>query len=166
MEGTGRGVILRYYLDSRLQNHEKHVRIASLRAEIWTQDLPNTKQECLLFVLLTKYYYYDDDDQIKKDEKGGLRSANGRYKEYTQHFSRKTVKEETNLKTYVWLQSRRPEFDPRQGKRIFPLASVSRPVLGLTQPPVQGVPGIHTQGVKRGRGVTLITHPLLWRGQE
>jgi hypothetical protein len=71
-------VILRYYLDSRLQNHEKQVRIASLRAEIR-----------LFFVLFSKYYY---DDQIKKDEKGGSRSANGRYKEYTQNFSRKTVK--------------------------------------------------------------------------
>jgi hypothetical protein len=29
----------------------------------------------------------------------------------------------------------------RQGQRIFPLASVSRPALGPTQPPVQCVPG-------------------------
>jgi hypothetical protein len=47
-------------------------------------------------------------------------------------------------------------FDTRQGQRIFPLASVSRPALGPTQPPVQWVPG-----VKCGRGVTLTTHPHL-----
>jgi hypothetical protein len=29
--------------------------------------------------------------------------------------------------------------DPRQGQRIFPLASVSRPALRPTQPPVPGV---------------------------
>jgi hypothetical protein len=32
-------------------------------------------------------------------------------------------------------------FDPRQGQRIFPLTSVSRPALMPTQPPVQWVPG-------------------------
>jgi hypothetical protein len=31
-------------------------------------------------------------------------------------------------------------FDPRQGQRIFPLSSVSRPAMGPTQPPVQWVP--------------------------
>jgi hypothetical protein len=51
--------------------------------------------------------------------------------------------------------------DPRQGQRIFPLASVSRPVLRPTQPPVQWVPGILSPGVKRGLGVTLTTHPHL-----
>jgi hypothetical protein len=44
---------------------------------------------------------------------------------------------------------------PGRGERIFPLASVSRPALGQTQPPVRWVPG-----VKRGRGLTLITHPI------
>jgi hypothetical protein len=44
------------------------------------------------------------------------------------------------------------------GKRIFPLVSVSRPALGPTQPPV---PGVLSPGVKRGRGVTLTTHPHL-----
>jgi hypothetical protein len=38
---------------------------------------------------------------------------------------------------------------------------VSRPALGPTQPPVQRVPGVLSPGVKRGRGVTLTTHPLL-----
>jgi hypothetical protein len=38
---------------------------------------------------------------------------------------------------------------------------VSRPALGLTQPPVQWVPGIISPGQKRGRGVTLTTHPHL-----
>jgi len=36
---------------------------------------------------------------------------------------------------------------------------VSRPALGPTQPPVQWVPGVLSPGVKRGRGVTLTTHP-------
>jgi hypothetical protein len=52
-------------------------------------------------------------------------------------------------------------FDPRQMQRIFPLASVSRPALGPTQPPVQCVPGAITWGVKRGRASTLATHPHL-----
>jgi hypothetical protein len=46
-------------------------------------------------------------------------------------------------------------------KRIFPLASVSRPALGPTQPPVQWVPGVLSPGLKRGQGVTLTTHPHL-----
>jgi hypothetical protein len=53
---------------------------------------------------------------------------------------------------YIWTTGR-SGFDPRQGQRIFPLASVSRPALGPTQPPVPGV--------KRGRGVMLTTHPHL-----
>jgi hypothetical protein len=42
----------------------------------------------------------------------------------------------------------RSGFDPRRGQRIFPLASVSRPALGPTQPPVQWVPGFLSPGVK------------------
>jgi hypothetical protein len=41
------------------------------------------------------------------------------------------------------------------------LASLSRPALGPTQPPVQWVPEVLSPGVKRGRGVTLTTHPHL-----
>jgi hypothetical protein len=41
-------------------------------------------------------------------------------------------------------------FDPRQKQRIFPVASVSRPALRPTQPPVQWVPGVLSPGVKRG----------------
>jgi hypothetical protein len=52
-------------------------------------------------------------------------------------------------------------FDPRQRQRIFLLASGSRPALGRTQTPVQWVPGVLSPGVKRGRGVTLTTHPHL-----
>jgi hypothetical protein len=54
----------------------------------------------------------------------------------------------------------RSRFNPRQGQRIFPLTSVSRPALGPTQPPVQWVPGVSSSGLKRGRGVTLTTHPI------
>jgi hypothetical protein len=51
--------------------------------------------------------------------------------------------------------------DPRQRQRIFPLASVSRPALGPTQPPVQWLLEVLSLGVIRGRGVTLTTHPHL-----
>jgi hypothetical protein len=47
--------------------------------------------------------------------------------------------------------------DPRHRHRIFPLASVSRPALGLTQPAIQWVPGVLSPGLKRGWGVTLTT---------
>jgi hypothetical protein len=57
----------------------------------------------------------------------------------------------------------RSRFDPRRGQRILPVAPVSRPALGPTQPPVQWVPGVLSPGVKRGRGVTLTTHPHLVR---
>jgi hypothetical protein len=43
---------------------------------------------------------------------------------------------------------------------------VYRPALGPTQSPVQWVPGVLSQGVKRGRGVTLTTHPIYCRGRE
>jgi hypothetical protein len=52
-------------------------------------------------------------------------------------------------------------YDPRQRQTNFPVASVSGPALGPTQPPVQWVPGVLSPGVKRGRGVTLTTHPHL-----
>jgi hypothetical protein len=38
------------------------------------------------------------------------------------------------------------EFDPRQRQRIFPLASVSRPTLRSTQPPIQWVQEVLSQG--------------------
>jgi hypothetical protein len=38
------------------------------------------------------------------------------------------------------------------GQRIFPLASVSRPALGPTQPPVLCVPGVLSPGVKARPG--------------
>jgi hypothetical protein len=50
---------------------------------------------------------------------------------------------------------------PAEVKWINHLASVSRPALGSTQPPVQCVPGVHSLGLKCGRGVTLTTHPHL-----
>jgi hypothetical protein len=48
---------------------------------------------------------------------------------------------------------------PAEAKGFFPLASVSRTALGPTQSPVQWVPGFLSPGLKRGRGVTLTTHP-------
>jgi hypothetical protein len=62
----------------------------------------------------------------------------------------------------VWLRAGRPGDRgsiPGRGERTFPLASVSRPALGPTQRPVQWVPGVLSPGLKRGQGVTLITHP-------
>jgi hypothetical protein len=38
---------------------------------------------------------------------------------------------------------------------------MSRPALGPIQPPVQWVAGVLSRGIKRGRGVTLTTHPHL-----
>jgi hypothetical protein len=43
----------------------------------------------------------------------------------------------------------------------FFFLSASRPTLGPTQPPIQWVPGVLSPGVKRGRGMTLTTHPHL-----
>jgi hypothetical protein len=47
------------------------------------------------------------------------------------------------------------------GAEDFFLAPASRPALRLTQPSIQWVPGVPSPGVKRGRGVTLTTHPHL-----
>jgi hypothetical protein len=59
-------------------------------------------------------------------------------------------------------KTERSRFDPRQRQRVFfPLASVSRSALGPTQPPVQWASGVLSPAVKRGRGVTLTTHPHL-----
>jgi hypothetical protein len=49
-------------------------------------------------------------------------------------------------------------FDHRQRQKIFPLASVSRPALRPTQPPVQFVPWLLSPEVDRGWGVTLTNH--------
>jgi hypothetical protein len=48
---------------------------------------------------------------------------------------------------------------PDRGRGFFFLAPASRPALGPAQPPIQWVPGVLSTGVKRGRGVTLTTHP-------
>jgi hypothetical protein len=63
----------------------------------------------------------------------------------------------------VWLGAGRPGDRgsiPGRGEMIFPLTSVSRPALGPTQPPVQWVLGVLSLELKRGRGVTLTTHPI------
>jgi hypothetical protein len=46
-----------------------------------------------------------------------------------------------------------------RGKGIFPLSCVQTGSGAPTQLPVQWVLGILSLGVKRGRGVTLTTHP-------
>jgi hypothetical protein len=46
----------------------------------------------------------------------------------------------------------RSDFDSRRGQRIFPVAFVSRPALGPTQPPVQLVPVVLSPGVKARPG--------------
>jgi hypothetical protein len=67
---------------------------------------------------------------------------------------------QTRHEDVVWLRARQSGFDPRQGQRIFLLAPASIPALGPTQPPIQWV----SKGVKRGRDVTLTTHPHLVPG--
>jgi hypothetical protein len=64
----------------------------------------------------------------------------------------------------VWLRVTGPGDPgsiPGRGERIFPLISVCRTALGSTQPPVQWILGVLSPGLKRGRGVTLTTHPHL-----
>jgi hypothetical protein len=46
------------------------------------------------------------------------------------------------------LDDRAIEVRSPAGARIFPIASVSRPALEPTQPPVQWVPGVLSPGVK------------------
>jgi hypothetical protein len=53
-----------------------------------------------------------------------------------------------------------PPSIPGRGESILPLASVSRPALWPTQPPVHWVLGVLSRGLKRGQGVTLTTHPI------
>jgi hypothetical protein len=60
----------------------------------------------------------------------------------------------------------RAGFDPRQRQRIFPVASVSKPAVRPTQLLVQRVPGVLSAGIKRGRGVTMTTHPIKCERQE
>jgi hypothetical protein len=73
------------------------------------------------------------------------------------------VQKGTALVQSVWRLATdwRTGFSPRQRQRIFPLASVSRPALRPTQPPIQWVTRVLSSGVKRDREVTLTTHPQL-----
>jgi hypothetical protein len=48
-----------------------------------------------------------------------------------------------------------------QMRRMLPLACLPSPAPRSAQPPVQWVTGVLTPGVKRGRGLTLTTHPRL-----
>jgi hypothetical protein len=60
----------------------------------------------------------------------------------------------------------RSRLNSQQRRKEFPLASVSRPALTPSQPPVQWVPRVLSSGVKHGRGVTLTTHPIYCRVHE
>jgi hypothetical protein len=59
------------------------------------------------------------------------------------------------------LDDGRSTFDPRQRRKDFSCTLVSRPALRPTQSPVQCVPRVLSPRLKRGRGVTLTTHPHL-----
>jgi hypothetical protein len=59
----------------------------------------------------------------------------------------------------VHLKYKTVGLNPGRG-RIFPPASVSRPVLRSTQPAIQRVERVLSPGAKRGRDVTLTTHPI------
>jgi hypothetical protein len=60
----------------------------------------------------------------------------------------------------VWYGLDDRTIEVRSSAEAKDFSSVSRPVLGPTQPPVQGVSKVLSPGVKRGRGVTLTTHPI------
>jgi hypothetical protein len=58
----------------------------------------------------------------------------------------------SNVHIYYSTITLRSGFDSRRRQRIFPVASVSRPALGPTQPPVQWIPGVLSPGVKARPG--------------
>jgi hypothetical protein len=60
----------------------------------------------------------------------------------------------------------RSGFYPRQGQRIFPLSSVSRPALRPTQPPVRWVPGILSPGRSAAGAWRWPLTPISCRCQE
>jgi hypothetical protein len=53
---------------------------------------------------------------------------------------------------------RRSGFDPQQKQNDFYITSMYRPVLMSIRSPIQWVPGVLSQGINHGRGVTLTTH--------
>jgi hypothetical protein len=72
LEGSDQGLILRYYPGIRMGELKKttkpSVRIASLRVEIWTRDLPNTKQKGSFYQsqVLQIYYHIDFHNHKQK----------------------------------------------------------------------------------------------------
>jgi hypothetical protein len=56
---------------------------------------------------------------------------------------------DSSVGTAIGLRARRPAFDFRQGKEILLFSTVSRRVLGPTQPPIRRVPATLSPGLKR-----------------
>jgi hypothetical protein len=104
------------------------------------------KQQAARLSTVCRFYFEIKGRAMTKDKGQGIRRQ---YNIYTIH----------KVKRYHCMPWRR--LGREDGQRLFPVASVSRPSLGPTQPPVQCVPGVLSPGVKRGRGVMLTTHPHL-----
>jgi hypothetical protein len=93
---------------------------------------------------------------LPQDPRSGLAGRHGDNSFYDDDnvkvgFMANVIAQAVQCLTTGWTTGR-PEFDPRQGQEIFPLASVSRPALGPTQSPVQWVPGVLSPGVKARPG--------------
>jgi hypothetical protein len=90
----------------------------------------------------------NNSNQRKHDNQGKRSNYDNRIKHGIQSNSGSRVSSGSIVSDYG-LDDRAIGFDPRQGQRIFSLASVSRPALGPTQPPVQWVPGSFPRGKAR-----------------
>jgi hypothetical protein len=69
-----------------------------------------------------------------------------------------------SIGNFVWLRAGRSgdrDLDSRQRRKDFSSSLCVQTGSGATKPPVQWVPGVLSPGLKRGRGMTLTTHPHL-----